>query len=152
MRRAEIVGAIISTIVGLAIVSQAAQLEYWMQTGPGPGFVPLWAGVAISLAGIVLLFQVWRSPRSEAKAPAENQVGHPGMAGIAAALTVLAALGMNFIGFAATSFLFMAVLTGLSGSHRPTTTIGIAAGVTVVFLLVFKWGLQVPLPTGFLGI
>ena len=151
MRRAEIVGAIVSMIVGLAIVTQAAQLEYWMPTGPGPGFVPLWAGIAISQAGIVLLFQVWRTPRSEAKAQAEKQE-HPGMAGIAAALTILAALGMNFIGFAAASFIFMVVLTGMSGSHRLTTTIGIAAVATIVFLLVFKWGLQVPLPAGFLGI
>lgn len=150
MRRAEIIGAIVSTIVGLAIVSQAAQLEYWMPLGPGPGFVPLWAGIAIALAGIVLLIQVLRTPRDPEEPPPEK--GRSGMVWVAAALTVLAALGMNFIGFSAASFLFMAVLIGISGSHRWTTTIGIAAVVTVVFLLVFKWGLQVPLPTGVIGI
>ena len=143
MRRSEIVGAIVSIIVGLFIVVQAAQLEYWMSMGPGPGFVPLWAGIAIALAGIFLLIQALRSP---------NEQRRSGMVWMAAAMTVLAALGMNFIGFSLTSFIFIAVLIGMSGSHRMTTTIGVAAVVTIVFLLVFRWGLQVPLPAGFMGI
>ena len=150
MRRSEIVGAIVSIIVGLFIVVQAAQLEYWMSMGPGPGFVPLWAGIAIALSGIFLLIQTLRSPRGAKKPP--NGQNRSGMVWMAAAMTVLAALGMNFIGFSLTSFIFIAVLIGMSGSHRMTTTIGVAAVVTIVFLLVFRWGLQVPLPAGFTGI
>lgn len=149
MRRANIVGAMISTAIGLFIVTQAAQLEYWTSMGPGPGFVPLWAGIGISLAGIVLLVQILRSPSDEKEATGEK--GRFGVVGFVAVMTMLAAEGMNILGFTITTFLFLVILIGMSRKHRLPTVIGVAGGVTITFLLVFKWGLQVPLPTGYIG-
>lgn len=153
MRRVDIVGGLIFVALGIGIILQSLPLGYWGHMGPGPGFVPLWSGVAIALAGLLLSIQSFRSKKTERDGKSSGKVaGIPGIVLVVASLTVLAILAMNILGFVPSMFLLLAVLIGLSRRHRFTVTVGVAAGVTAVFFLVFEWGLQVPLPKGMFGL
>lgn len=152
MRRADIAGGLIFVAVGMVIAWQAIPLGYWTHMGPGPGFVPLWSGVAIGLGGLLLFIQSLRSkePREEGE-NGGKMPGIPRSVLVVAAFTILAAFAMDIVGFSLSMFLFLATLIGLSRRHRLSVVIGVAAAVTGAFFLVFEWGLQVPLPRGVIG-
>lgn len=153
MRRADIVGGLIFLALGIGIISQSLPLGYWGHMGPGPGFVPLWSGVAVALAGLLLSIQSFRSRDAGEDGESSGKVsGIPAIVLVVAVLTILAAFAMDILGFVLSMFLLLAVLIGLSRRHRLSVTLGVAAAVTAVFFLVFEWGLQVPLPKGVFGL
>lgn len=108
---------------------------------PGPGVVPLAAGVAL-LA--LALWQFLAAPRA-APDPADGG-GRPRAPLIMAAVLTLYAASLPRLGFPLTSFALVFVtarLMGLDGWWRPAA---LALGVTAVSRLLFGAWLGVPLP------
>ncbi|MDR7531712.1 MAG: tripartite tricarboxylate transporter TctB family protein [Armatimonadota bacterium] len=45
------------------VVELARGMAYWQGRIPGPGFVPLWLGIALAVAAAGVLVGTWRAPR-----------------------------------------------------------------------------------------
>jgi putative tricarboxylic transport membrane protein len=133
--------ALVLAAFGIFITAQAWRLPYWVDRSPGPGFVPLWLGLLLSIcAGLVVVRG--RTPRGE---PAEPLASRSNAIALAVITTVVAA-AVPLIGLVAAT----AVLTAAAGwklDPRRPMAIGAATLATpfLVWLIFVRW-LGVPLP------
>jgi putative tricarboxylic transport membrane protein len=133
--------ALALAVFGLFISAQAWRLPYWLDRSPGPGFVPLWLGLLLTLSSGWVLAHA-RHARIEGGEPLSsrsNAFALTSMTAIAAALVPLVGL------IAAT-----AALTAAAGwrlDRRRPLAIGVATLATPLFVwLIFARWLGVPLP------
>ncbi|HEX7052362.1 MAG TPA: tripartite tricarboxylate transporter TctB family protein [Burkholderiales bacterium] len=123
--------------LGAYIVYRASGWDYLTPEGPGPGFFPLWYGIA--MLGLALYLMIsptgmrvdWRGSRRAFAAWG------------AIALCVAALKWLGFVvAFAALTFFMVAVMYRRSLATAAAVTVGIGAA----FYLIFPLALGVPLP------
>lgn len=136
--------------LGAYVVVQSSQWEYLGPDGPGPGFFPVWYGIALVALSLLLVVNALRKRELE-RAPAADrrrQVARAlgAWAAFAAASALLPVLGFLL------SFACLAAFVACAMYGRPLRS-GIAAGVigAAAFYLVFPLALGVSLPAGLLG-
>jgi len=151
VKRADIVGSMITIVFGLFAVTQAAQLDYWSPFGPGSGFIPLWASIVLTGGGILLLIQSLLKRQAGVKPPAPDRLRRFLAVASVAALTAGAAVLMDYLGFSISIFLFVLLMVGAIGKHRWHVSLTTAALTAASFYVVFAVWLQVPLPKGLMG-
>jgi putative tricarboxylic transport membrane protein len=135
--------------LGVFVVVQASGWDYLAPEGPGPGFFPLWYGLALIALSLGLMIGALRR-----RAAAPEHGVHWGEVARAlfawAALTVAIGL-LNVLGFV----LSFALLTFfiVSIMYRRPLGFGLAAGAVsaAAFYLIFPLALNVALPTGLFG-
>ena len=150
MRRADIIGGVITILFGIFAITQSMRIEYWWKFGPGPGFLPLWASIIMVFGGCLLLIQALQKPKADNHRPKDpQQIKRIGNVAAVAGLTVLTAIVMIYLGFNIAIFLFMAVMVHMLGKYRWYITLGTAVFVSISFYILFAVWLQVPLPKGF---
>jgi len=127
--------------LGAYIVLEAAGWEYLGPDGPGPGFFPLWYGIAMAALSAALV--VSSLLRAQPDAIDWSGAGRAVAAWLALAAAVAALKLVGFVAaFAALAFFMVAVMY-----RRPLRTAAIvAAAVTAGFYLVFPLALGVKLP------
>jgi putative tricarboxylic transport membrane protein len=133
--------------LGGYIIVEARHWEYIGPDGPGPGFFPLWYGIAMVALSALLIATSLRSGASGA-APNRREVGRAlaAWAGLALCVALLKVLGF-VLAFGLFTFFLAAVMY-----RRPLgRSVAIAAGMIAGFYLVFPLALNVPLPVGRLG-
>src|SRR3974377_1120218 len=82
-------------------------LEYYTKLGPGPGFFPLWLGVAMGGLFLAWLLQVFgRSWKGKGGSSLPERAGFGRILSILAALVAVGVL-MNVLGFQLPMFLFL---------------------------------------------
>lgn len=124
--------------LGGTIVYQARGWEYLGQDGPGPGFFPLWYGIAMLVLSLVLVFS-----RKENQKIEWRGAGRAFMTWGAFAVSVaLLKLAGFLISFAALTFFLVLVMY----RRPPAVAALVAAGVAAGFYLVFPLALGVALP------
>lgn len=151
MRQADMIGGLLAVFLGGLAVHQSSQMEYWSSFGPGPGFIPLWSGVLIAIGGLLLTFQAWKRAKDKAPEKDPQQRYRLIQVAVVAALTMVLAVAVDFVGFSLPTFVFLAFLTGWLGDHKLVTTLTVSAGLTATFHFVFGYFLEVPLPKGWIG-
>ena len=127
--------------LGAYVVVQASRWEYLGADGPGPGFFPLWYGIAmVALSLALVFFSVTR--------PSPDRIdwrgaGRAFTAWLAFALAVALLKVAGFlVCFAALTFFIVAVMY-----RRPLwVAAAVALGATAAFYLVFPLALGVKLP------
>ena len=123
--------------LGGYIVNEARGWDYVGPDGPGPGFFPMWYGIAIIALSAVLVCSGkgqsvdWRATRR----------GLGAWAAFACSVAVLKAVGFA-VSFAALTFFIVAVMY----RRKPALAALVAAAVVGGFYLVFPLALGVPLP------
>jgi hypothetical protein len=147
MRIADLIGAAVVLILGLAVIFFSWQMEYYSEFGPGPGFLPLWVGICITGCAVVLFFNILKKHgKAGAFFKLRTKEGFKLLAIIIATFLLLPFLGFS-IGFG----LFAGITMRAMGRHGwitcGLTTLGIALGIR----LVFGYWLMIPLPTGIVG-
>jgi putative tricarboxylic transport membrane protein len=125
--------------LGAYIVFQASRWEYIGNDGPGPGFFPLWYGIAMLALSLALMVTSFK----QAEATDWKGAGRAFGAWAALVATVAALKFAGFlICFTALTFFVAAVMY-----RRP---LGVAAGAAVaaaaVFYVIFPFALGVKLP------
>ena len=134
--------------LGVFVIFQASRLPYWIDRSPGPGFLPLWLGVALVMCAAAVL--VWsRATVTPATEPGASMDSRARGRSVAIALTLstaVAAVLVPFIGFVAST----AVLTAAAAWWLdPRRRAGIAAATlltpALVWLIFVRW-LSIPLP------
>ena len=135
-------------LLGGYIVEQARSWEYLTPDGPGPGFFPLWYGIAILVLSLVLVAGALRARQGRASGMDWSGLGRAMAvwAGLAVSVGAFAILGFA-VGFALFTFFVVAVM------YRRPLRVAAAVGVALAagFYLVFAVALGVALPVGALG-
>ena len=128
--------------LGAYIVVQAAGWEYLGPDGPGPGFFPLWYGIAMLALSLVLIFSSLTRKHFNEEA---NWTG-AGRALAAWFAFVVAVAALKPLGFlvclAALTFFIVSVMYRRPLKVAAAAALGLAAG----FYVVFPLALNVKLP------
>jgi putative tricarboxylic transport membrane protein len=123
------------------IIAAASRWEYLGPDGPGPGFFPLWYGIAMAALSLALV--VSSALRSEAETGDWRGAGRAFALWLALAVSVAALKLAGFlVGFAALSFFVVAVMYRRPLRVAAAVALALAAG----FYLLFPLVLGVPLP------
>ena len=123
--------------LGAYIVYAARGWEYLGQDGPGPGFFPLWYGIAMLVLSLVLVV------KGEADSVSWKGAGRAFAAWGAFAVSVAVLKLVGFlISFAVLTFFLVAVMYRRPLRVAALVALGVAAG----FYLVFPLALGVALP------
>jgi putative tricarboxylic transport membrane protein len=149
-RTADLWSGLALTALGAYIVSAAWQWEYLGSDGPGPGFFPMWYGVAmVVLSGFLVV-----SSALDKTGTGESESGIDWIrirralaAWLAFAVSVALFKLIGFVSsFALLTFFIVAVMY-----RRPVKVAAIVAAATAAgFYLVFSVALGVALPVGVL--
>ena len=135
--------------LGIYIVVQAASWDYMGPDGPGPGFFPLWYGVAIVALSAALVVAGVRARRRAASAPVPwARFGRALVvwAAFAVAVALFGVLGFT-VSFGLLCFFIVAAMY-----RRPLkVAAAVAFASALAFYLVFPVALGVELPVGLLG-
>jgi putative tricarboxylic transport membrane protein len=134
-------GLALATLAGYIIV-QASGWEYMGQDGPGPGFFPLWYGIAMAVLSVALVAaSVLRGDKSDSVD--WRGASRAFALWFALALSVAAFKLVGFvIGFAALCFFVVAVLY----RRRAHVAAAVALALAASFYLLFPVLLGVNLP------
>jgi hypothetical protein len=147
MRLADFIGGAVVLILGVAVIFFSSQMQYYSEFGPGPGFLPLWIGIAITACAVVLLFNLLRKHQ---KAGAFLKPGTK--EGFKLLLIVIAAfLLLPFLGFSIGFGLFAGITMRLLGKHGWVSCGLTAVGIGIGIRYVFGHWLNIPLPAGVVG-
>jgi len=129
------------------IILRARQWEYLGPDGPGPGFFPLWYGIAMAaLSGVLVVSSVWR----------ERSTGGVEWKKIGRALAVWFALVVSIaalkpLGFAASLAALTFFVAAVMYRRPPALAAALAVANAAAFYVLFALALGVPLPAGVLG-
>jgi len=127
--------------LGAYIIAQAARWEYLGSDGPGPGFFPLWYGIAIAALSLALVISSLGSKGSETVEWAGAGRAIAAWAAFAACVAALKMAGF-FVSLGALTFFIVAVMY-----RRPLgVAAAAAAAIAAAFYVVFPLALGVALP------
>jgi putative tricarboxylic transport membrane protein len=138
--------------LGVYIVVQAARWDYMGPDGPGPGFFPLWYGIAMVVLSAALVFAGVRARRARAAAAGAlfpwERIGRALLVWLAFAVSVALSEVLGFtISFGLLCFFIVALMY-----RRPLkVAAAVAIACAVGFYVVFPLALGVALPTGWVG-
>lgn len=130
-------------LAGLAayIIVQASGWEYLGEDGPGPGFFPLWYGIA--MAALSLALMISSALRRQPESVDWRGAGRAFALWLALALSVAALKLVGFvIAFAALTFFVVAVMYRRRLRVAAAVALALAAGFYVLFPLAL--GVAVP--------
>ena len=127
--------------LGAYIIVAASGWEYAGQDGPGPGFFPLWYGIAMALLSAGLVLGSLRAPDGETIDWSGARSAFATWAAFGVMVAALKLVGF-VIGFAALTFFIVRVMYRKPLKVAAATAIAITAG----FYLLFPLALGVSLP------
>jgi Na+/melibiose symporter-like transporter len=148
MKRRDIASGVALAILGLWVAQQARGLTYNDEFGPGPGLLPLWLGLILSvLAGCLLIFEAIRKSSKEPQEHSDVSVLSKFLRVFPAWLALLATVALlNVVGFVASLGLFTFFLVYWVERRSLKSAIVVSVAITLSFLVVFRVILPVPLP------
>jgi putative tricarboxylic transport membrane protein len=145
----DIVSGAVLAGLGVFIIVEAKGWEYLGPDGPGPGFFPLWYGIAmVALAILLVVTSLTSHAGGQGRAVNWREVGRAlaAWAGLAVCVGLLKVLGF-LLAFGLFTFFLVSVMY-----RRPLgTAAAVAVGVSLGFYLLFPLALNVALPIGKLG-
>lgn len=148
MRKAHIIGGASVLLLGLATIAVSwLTLPYSGEFGPGPGFLPFWIGVVLTVCAVPVILAAIRAPRTpERLFRPETAKGLQVLALIVGVFLVLPILGFS---------LGLALIAGggmrLMGRHSWLACGATVLGAAVAIHVLFGEWLGIPLPTGVTG-
>ena len=129
--------------LGAYIIAAASGWEYLGSEGPGPGFFPLWYGIAMLALAIMLVITNVRKKITTEKPVDWSEIRRALGAWLALAVSIAALKFVGFvIAFAALTFFVVAVMYRRPLRVAATVALASAAG----FYLLFPLALGVALP------
>ena len=124
--------------LGGYIVYAARGWEYLGQDGPGPGFFPLWYGIAMLMLSLVLVVSKTKEEKASWKGAGR---AFAVWGAFAVSVAVLKLVGF-VVSFAALTFFIVAVMYRRPPVIAAIAAVGLAAGFYVLFPLAL--GVQLP--------
>lgn len=139
------------TLLGLFVVLESRRLKYWSDFGPGPGFLPFWLGISISIMAFLLLVKAISNKSSEE----QQKPFYTGWRNSKKAILTIAAYSaltffVNLLGFYFTGAVFILFIIGLVERRSWFIALAVMALSLIGFYYIFSYLLNVQLPEGFL--
>ncbi|KIX15385.1 hypothetical protein X474_03385 [Dethiosulfatarculus sandiegensis] len=151
MAKTDLVGGSVIALLGCFLIQQSLALEYWLSDGPGPGFLPVWAGVLILSGGLMQAFLGYKKARTEKGQRQKGESGNPLLLSIIIGLIIVSILAMSYLGFCISMFVLVGSLVFLTRKHTLKICLITAFCTTLGFYTLFKYLLSIPLPKGIIG-
>jgi len=149
MASADLWSGLAFALLGGYIVATAWDWEYLGAEGPGPGFFPLWYGIAMLALSLALVVSSLRAPWNPPLVPFQwRAVGRALSVWLALALAVAAC---NLLGFVVSLALLTYFIVAVMYRRRARTAAAVALALGAGFYAVFPFVLGVALPTGIFG-
>jgi hypothetical protein len=148
--------AVVAVAVGIVLFIKApAFVTGWVFSVPGttdvalqPAFFPRLAAVLLTLAGLaVALTTPMRTDKVEELKTSSAAYARVMVGVVGISVYVLAIVNLGFV---ASTIVFIILASAFAGYRNWYVTVPVAIGVAVALLLVFRFGLRVQLPEGFL--
>lgn len=140
-------GAVLAAL-GVYIISEARQWNYVGPEGPGPGFFPLWYGIAMVVLSLWLVIISAVRPVARGAKVDWNGVGR---AMLVWAVFALCTALLKLLGFLTVLALLTLFIVAVMYGKSLKIACAAAAGNALGFYLVFSLALNVGLPVGPLG-
>lgn len=147
--KGDVVSGAVLAALGVYVVSEARHWDYHSPEGPGPGFFPMWYGIALIVLSLILV-------AGSLLRPAPGSGNAVDWRGVGRAMTVWAVFAcsvamLKLVGFlTALALLTLFIVAGMYGKSLKVAA-AVAVGNAVGFYLVFPFALGVSLPVGPLG-
>ncbi len=149
MGTAHVLGGIVVLILGLVITFFAAQLPYGSEYGPGPGLLPLWIGIVLSVCAAATVIKEIRAYGSRKGNFFQTRTGQVGFILLTLVITFLL---IPFLGLSLGLALFTGFTMRKTGHHGWILCIVMAALTAVAVRIIFGYVLDIPLPKGLIGL
>jgi putative tricarboxylic transport membrane protein len=148
-RDGDLVSGAVLIGLGVFIVSEARNWDYLTPEGPGPGFFPMWYGLALVVLSLAVVVSALARRAHTPQGDIDwRRVGRALVVWLALTVCIAALKVLGFvIGFALLTLFIVSVMYGRR------LAFGILSGVATaaVFYLVFPVALNVALPVGIFG-
>ncbi len=136
--------------VGLVIALYSMKYDLGSLSSPGPGFLPLGTGVAISVLALVVFFQQFARAKGEGLKTLWTGKNWPAAMMVIGALVLYTVL-FKVLGFILDTFFLMLFLLRVMERMAWIKVLAWALGAALCSYAVFQLWLQAQLPTGILG-
>jgi putative tricarboxylic transport membrane protein len=152
VRTAELLMAIVLSLLSIAFMIKSTELNIgWVEgRGPGAGAWPFWLSVGMLLASLATLYRWFRGVTPESRST-EVFMSRSAVSLVGTAVAALTALliGIHVIGIYLSLILFLLFFVRIVGRHSWVTTLGIALLTPVLIFCLFEWALTIPLPKAY---
>ena len=149
VRTAELVMAIATSLISLAIMWKSTELSIgWVpDRGPGSGAWPFWLSTGMLLASLATLVRWFLRATPESRS-LETYISRSALyvVGISVGAILFLLIGTEFIGIYFSLIIFLFFYLRLVGHHGWVTTLSLTFGVPVFIFCLFDWALTIPLP------
>ena len=136
--------------VGLFFALYARRVDIGTWNEPGPGFLPLWAGILLCIMAVGLFVGTLRRTGAELPPFLPEANSWKRVLATSVALVVYAEI-LNPVGFTIATFAFVGFLVRFVFPQTWTRTVVVAALSALCARLLFINLLKTQLPTGYLG-
>jgi NADH:ubiquinone oxidoreductase subunit 6 (subunit J) len=151
VKRNDVIGGLFFLAVGILFAVYSQSVDIGTMEEPGPGFLPLWAGVLLALMSAILLIKTFlqkKHEKGESFFPEHDSWKRVCM--VVASLIVYNLL-LQYVGFILITFLFVAFLVKFVFPQTWLRTLVTAALSTAGAQLIFVNLLEINFPKGLLG-
>ncbi len=155
MKKADIITGTLLMLLSVYVMVTAWGMDLWTtgaDSAPGPGFVSFIAGILLLLLSAALVLSAVRKSVPAKEKPVFDRQGFK-LLGIVAGSALVASILSQWTGFVVAMGLMGAFLTTMLAEKKNVKVTALVAVILpAVLYLIFKAGLDVMLPVGFLGI
>jgi putative tricarboxylic transport membrane protein len=145
--KSEAAASVILIALGLFVVRQSLGWEYMTRDGPGPGFFPMWIGIAlVVLPALYMATHVFDVKRGEAVHRTDWSGTRAVMLGWAAFMLIIVLI--KPIGFIGALVVMMLIYVRLVFGRSLLAAIAVAVGSSLAFWGLFVKLLNLRLPVG----
>ena len=149
VRTAELLMAIATILISLAIMWKSTELSIgWVpRKGPGSGAWPFWLSTGMLLASIATLVRWFLRMTPESRSE-ETYISRTAayVVGVSVGALLFLLIATHIVGIYIALLLFLFFYLRFVGRHGWLTTLSITIGVPVFIFCLVEWALTIPLP------
>ena len=151
VRTAELLTAIVLSIVSILLMIKSAELTVgWVEgSGPGGGAWPFWLAGGMLLACLATIVRWFTGATAESR-NTEPFISGKGLAVVIPAIggLLLLLIGSHLIGIYFSIAIFLLLFIRFLGRHGWGLSIIMTVAAPIVVFMFFEWALKLPLPKG----
>ena len=149
MRKYDLYSSFVCFLVGLGFILGGLKYRFGNLYAPGPGFLPFIFGGVFSLLSIGLFFTTILAKIGPSEKTAFWKTDGSWQRVLYSLFSLVGYLvGLNYLGYLLTTFLFSFYLFRFIGKRKSWISIGTAAITSLISYLLFDVAMGVPLPKG----
>jgi putative tricarboxylic transport membrane protein len=150
-RKKDRLSGLILACLAIGICIESVRLDVGTLHTPGPGFFSFLSGAVLFLLSFIVFLRSLKGVSYEEEAPFWTSTRGASSALYTLILITLYTIGMNYIGFFISTFVFMAVFLKIIEPHRWLVALLVSLFSSLLAYGIFKVWLDVPLPSGIIG-